>query len=60
MKNFSLQRLAFVLWFGNYSFIAMINFIFGNGRPPIMSYIVEATVMVVIELICLGLIEDTL
>jgi hypothetical protein len=58
MKNFSLPRLAIVLWFVNYMIFSMVSYTFAAGRHPIMDFIVYATVWMALELICLGLIED--
>ena len=58
MKNFSLPRLAVVLWFLNYTFLSMGSYIFSVGRHEIMSFVVIAAVMLVMELVLLGLIED--
>lgn len=58
MKNFSLPRLALVLWFVNYSIFSMFSYIWGSGRHFIMDFIVYAAAWVVVELVFLGLIEE--
>ncbi len=58
MKNFSLPRLALVLWFFFFSFISVINYVFGTGRHGILDTIVYSAFMVVVSLVCLGFIED--
>jgi len=60
VKNFSLPRLAIVLWFLNYSVFSVFSYLWGGGRHLIMDYIIYASVWVVIELLALGLIEDKL
>jgi antibiotic biosynthesis monooxygenase (ABM) superfamily enzyme len=57
MKNFSLPRLALVLWFAFYSLLMMINYLFG-GHHGIMEFIVYSAVMTSVFLIGLGFIED--
>jgi len=56
VKNFSLPRLAVVLWFLNYSLFSVFSY--ARGGHDIMFYVVYATLFVVIEMVCLGLIED--
>ena len=58
MKDFSLPRLAVVLWFLNYTIFSLVSYSFGSGRHLIMDFIIYATVWMALELICLGLIED--
>jgi len=60
MKNFSMPRLAVVLWFLNYTIFSLFSYVWGNGRHLIMDFVVYATVWVAVELICLGLIEDVM
>lgn len=60
MKNFSLPRMVLVLWFLNYSIFSVFSYVWGTGRHFIMDFIVYAAVWVVVELVCLGLIEDKL
>jgi hypothetical protein len=56
MKNFSMPRLAVVLWFLNFSIFSVFSYI--GGSHDIFYYVVYATIFVVIEMVCLGLIED--
>ena len=58
MKNFSLPRFAFLLWFLNYTLFALLKYAMGGGRLEIFSYVVMASVWTVVELICLGWIEE--
>jgi hypothetical protein len=58
MKNFSLPRLAIVLWFLNYALFALMHYVVGGGRPEIFSLVLSASCMAIVELVCLGLIED--
>jgi hypothetical protein len=58
MKNFSLPRLALVLWFFNYCLFSVFSYVLGTGRHGILDYIIYAAVWVVVELVCLGIIED--
>ncbi len=58
MKNFSLPRLALVLWFLNYAVFSIFSYFLGMGRHLISDFIVYATIWLAVELICLGLIED--
>jgi hypothetical protein len=58
MKNFSLPRLAFVLWFFFISFISVINYVFSTGRHGILDTIIYSACMVIVSLVCLGFIED--
>ena len=60
MKNFSLPRMALVLWFLNYSFFSVVSYAIGGGRHEIAPFIVFATVWMAVELVFLGLIEDKL
>lgn len=60
MKNFSIPKLALVLWFLNYAVFSLFSYVWGNGRHLIMDFVVYASVWVVVELGCLGLIEDVL
>lgn len=64
MKNFSVPRLAIVLWFLNYTIFAFFSCVWsgsgGERHLLIMDYIIYASVWVVVELVCLGLIEDKL
>jgi len=60
MKNFSLPRLIFVLWFLNYAVFSIFSYMWGNGRHLIMDFAVYSTLWVAVELVCLGLIEDVL
>jgi hypothetical protein len=58
MKNFSLPRLALVLFFLNYSiFGLLVSF---RGGMLIFQFVLYAFIFLVVELICLGLIEDKL
>jgi hypothetical protein len=57
MKDFSLPRLAILLWFLNYTFFALAKFVFGGGID-ITFYVIYATVFMAVELVCLGWIED--
>jgi hypothetical protein len=58
VKNFSLPRMAIILWFLNYTFLSLTSYAFNPVRHLISGYIIYATVMMAVELICLGLIED--
>ncbi len=58
MKNFSLPRLAIVLWFLNYTVFSLFSYALGAGRHLISDFIIYATVWLAVELVCLGLIED--
>ena len=58
MKNFSMARLAFVLWFFNYCLFSVFSYALGAGRHGILDYIIYSAVWVVVELVCLGIIED--
>lgn len=58
MKNFSLPRLTFLLWFMNYTLFALLRYAMGGGRLEIFSFIVSATIWTVVELVCLGFIEE--
>jgi hypothetical protein len=58
MKNFSIPRLALVLWFLNYSIYALFGSFWGGIM--IVKFVLLASVFLVVELICLGLIEDKL
>ncbi len=58
MKNFSLPRLAFVLWFFIFTFISMVSYVFGNTRHGIFETIVYSAIMMIVSLVCLGFIED--
>ncbi|HEY5039513.1 MAG TPA: hypothetical protein VIJ93_10620 [bacterium] len=60
MKNFSVPRLALVLFFLNYTIFSLFSYVWGGGRHPIMDFVVYATAWVVVELVCLGLIEDVM
>ncbi|HJT24170.1 MAG TPA: hypothetical protein VJ873_06310 [bacterium] len=59
MKNFSLPRLALVLWFFFYSFYSLTSYVIGSGRHEIMPFIVIALVLTAVALICFGWIEGT-
>ena len=58
MKNFSLPRLAIVLWFFIYALFSIISYLFANGRHEIMLYIVYATIWTALSMVGFGLIED--
>jgi hypothetical protein len=58
MKNFSIPRLALVLWFLNYTIYALFGSIWGGML--IVKFVILASVFLVVELLCLGLIEDKL
>lgn len=58
MKNLSLPRLVLVLWFLNYAIFSLFSYVWNSGRHEIMPFVVYASVWVVVELLCLGLIED--
>jgi hypothetical protein len=59
MKNFSLPRMALILWFVNYTLFSLFSYLLMGGvRHEISSYIVYAAAWVVVELMCLGWIED--
>ena len=58
MKNMSLPRLAIVLWFLNYTIFSLLSYAMSSVRHEIMPFILYASVWVVVELGCLGLIED--
>ncbi len=60
MKNFSVPRLAFLLFFLNYTLFSLFSYVWGTGRHLIMDFIVYAAVWVALELVCLGLIEDVM
>ncbi len=60
MKDFSLPRMILILWFLNYSLFSVVSYAFGGGRREISYFIVLAAVWMVVELICLGLIDDKL
>lgn len=57
MKDLSLPRLALVLWFFNYAFLSLVNYM-GGGGHEIMFFAMAAAVFMVVELVGLGLIED--
>jgi hypothetical protein len=58
VKNFSIPRLAIVLWFLNYTVFSVFSYFLGTGRHLISDFAVYATIWMAVELICLGLIED--
>ena len=58
MKNFSLPRVAIILWFINYAFLSLVSYVIGNGRHLISDFIIYSTILLALELVCLGLIED--
>jgi hypothetical protein len=58
VKNFSLPRLAIVLWFLNYAVFSLFSYFLGTGRHLISDFVIYSTIWMVVELICLGLIED--
>ena len=58
VKNFSMPRLAVVLWFLNYTFFSLFWYVLNSGRHLISGFLVYSTFALVVELICLGLIED--
>ena len=58
MKNFSIPRMAVVLWFINYTLFSLVSYFMGGGRHEIGPFVVYASVWVVVELTCLGWIED--
>jgi hypothetical protein len=58
MKNFSLPRVALILWFLNYSIFSLFSYVGWSVRHEISTFIVYAAVWVVVELMFLGLIED--
>jgi len=58
VKNFSMPRLAIVLWFLNYTFFSLFWYVLNSGRHLISGFLVYSTFALVVELICLGLIED--
>jgi hypothetical protein len=60
MKQFSMPKLAIVLWFLNYSLFSLISYVYGNGRHEIFPFVIYASAWVVVELVCLGLIEDVM
>ncbi len=60
MKNFSLPRTVLILWFLNYSLFSLFSYAFGGGRHDISYFIVLAAVWMVVEVVCLGLIDDKL
>jgi hypothetical protein len=53
-----MARLAFVLWFFNYCLFSVFSYALGAGRHGILDYIIYSAVWVVVELVCLGIIED--
>jgi hypothetical protein len=57
MRDFSLPRVALLLWFMNYTFFSLVNYLVGGGHE-IGYYLVYATVFMAVELMCLGWIED--
>ncbi len=58
MNNFSLPRMALILWFLNYVIFSIFSYGWGNGRHSILDFVVYSSVWVAIELVCLGLIDD--
>jgi hypothetical protein len=58
MKNFSLPRLALVLWFFFFCLMSIGWYLFANSRHGILDTIVYSAMMVVVCLVCLGFIED--
>jgi hypothetical protein len=58
MKNFSLPRAAFLLWFLNYTIFSFVGNYALGGRHSIFAFLVYSLVWVAVELIFLGLIED--
>jgi len=58
VKNFSMPRLAVVLWFLNYTFLSLCSYAFNSGHHLISGSVVYSTFALVVEMICLGLIED--
>ena len=59
MKNFSLPRLALVLWFAIFSFLSLV-LSYGMGHREISAALAYSVVWTAVFLICLGLIEDKL
>jgi len=57
MKDFSLPRLALVLWVAFYTFFSLAKFIFGGG-VDITFYVIYSTVFMAVAMMCLGWIED--
>jgi hypothetical protein len=58
MKNFSLPRMAVVVWFFFYSFSCLGSYMVFNARHEIANSIVTSTLMTVVFLVAWGLIED--
>jgi len=50
--------MAIILWFINYTLFSLVSYLTGNGRHEISAFVVYASVWVVVELVCLGWIED--
>ena len=58
MKNFSLARVGFLLWFFNFAvFSFMGNYLMG-GRHSIFAFLIYSVIWVAVELVVLGLVED--
>ncbi len=50
--------MALILWFLNYSIFSLFSYVGWSVRHEISTFIVYATIWVVVELTFLGLIED--